>query len=373
MEDEELELASLRRERGRFVKLQDRLNRLQQNLQNSQLIMVPAGSEFVPFEIISVELFKDISYLVALERDTGDIVCQILREGGNWTSHEMRLVLEHVTENSKVLDLGAHIGSFALPCAVLGAQVVAVDGSAKSAALLSLSGRLNKLTNLQVIEGVVWSKAQSLFLQDTGSSGCLSFEPQAHSKSRPVAADTLPNILKSARLTTFDVIKLDIEGAEVDALSQASYLFAGDLNPLVIIESNGYCLNRFGRTVQDLLKCLEGLGLKIYRYDGGELVSVDSNSLQIEVCVDYLAARQLPDYLARVRRCPYFTTEELAVMAYGWTSHFQPEQRAHLARTLLASPAAMREHSAVRAALSRLSADPVLEVREVFSAFRAES
>jgi FkbM family methyltransferase len=72
------------------------------------------------------------------------------------------------------VDLGAHLGTFAIPAAQLGAQVVAVEGSPRNAAVLRAACEQNGLDNIEIVEAVVDSKIGEVEFVDLGPYGTIS-------------------------------------------------------------------------------------------------------------------------------------------------------------------------------------------------------
>jgi FkbM family methyltransferase len=76
--------------------------------------------------------------------------------------------------------------------------------------------------------------------------------------------------LDSLRLPRLDVLKLDIEGAEFDALLGARETLLQYEPKLLLIEAIDENLNRFGRTVEDLTALLASLGYAYEEVGGPE-------------------------------------------------------------------------------------------------------
>jgi hypothetical protein len=83
-----------------------------------------------------------------------------------------------------------------------------------------------------------------------------------------VSVETVDQIVAGAGLTRLDVIKLDIEGSEVDALYGARQTISR-LRPIILLEAEEERLASQGRTKHDLLRVLDELGYELWVFDTG--------------------------------------------------------------------------------------------------------
>ena len=123
-----------------------------------------------------------------------------------------------------VVDAGAHVGIFSLLASARGARVVAIEPDPSNYRVLELNVATNGLGDrIETIHGGLWSEAGS-FVYAKGAdsaSGTLSIE-DAVRDDITVPAVTLDSILEA--FEAVDLLKLDIEGAEVAVLTSSSQL-----------------------------------------------------------------------------------------------------------------------------------------------------
>ena len=118
-----------------------------------------------------------------------------------------------------VIDVGAHRGTFTLPASEKAGLIIAIEPSSENAEYL----RNRNKENVVVIQKAVWneniSKELCLTLRDDMynliSQGCKTHEP--------IEAETLDDIISSLEINHIDFIKMDIEGAELEALEGMKY------------------------------------------------------------------------------------------------------------------------------------------------------
>jgi hypothetical protein len=81
-----------------------------------------------------------------------------------------------------------------------------------------------------------------------------------------VPLETIDALVSRCGLQRLDVVKLDIEGSEVDALEGALTAIAR-FRPLVLLEVEEPRLASQGRTKQELVQAVEAVGYELWVFD----------------------------------------------------------------------------------------------------------
>lgn len=118
------------------------------------------------------------------------------------------------------IDIGSHVGSWALPFAAAGMNVVAFEPNSAIFNCLSTAVDLNALSNLRVINCAVSDKHATARLTAPGIDGGMGSIVRdfgSASINELVAVETIDGY----RHLQPSVIKVDVEGAEVDVLRGA--------------------------------------------------------------------------------------------------------------------------------------------------------
>jgi FkbM family methyltransferase len=126
-----------------------------------------------------------------------------------------------VQPNDVVIDCGANTGAFTRTALDMGASlVVAVEPAPEAIACLrrNLNREINKGL-VKVYPKGVWDKEAILSFYGSGLGATFVGSPIA--TSRKIQVTTIDNIVKELQLNRVDFIKMDIEGAEPQALSGA--------------------------------------------------------------------------------------------------------------------------------------------------------
>lgn len=177
------------------------------------------------------------------------------------------------------LDIGAHIGSVfsAVHAANPSAQIIAIEADPAKAA--SLRGRFPYCQLHECAVGE--AEGEAVFYRSEGGSGYNSLSPrEGHGQSEvTVALRPLDALLPEAQP---DVIKMDIEGAELGALKGGAAL-VGRARPVIMFESMGEGENALGYSPAGLWDWLDGQGYGICTPDR---LAHDAPSLAREAFLD---------------------------------------------------------------------------------------
>ena len=197
-----------------------------------------------------------------------------------WSEHEHTLTphLEALTPpGSVVLDVGAHVGHWALRLARRAARVIAVEANPSTAATLRRHIALNGIENVTVIELAAWDSHTMLRLDDPNhqhDGGSTRTIPEDGHKASPddptVIVPALPLDDSDALAAALDdagrldLVQLDVEGADLHVLRG----LAGTLKryrPALVVE--GHHIYGYYR-LEELHETLAALG---YRAEGKPL------------------------------------------------------------------------------------------------------
>ncbi len=130
----------------------------------------------------------------------------------------------HVTSGDIVLDCGAHIGGFTRVALLSGARLVIAVEPEKANVLAFRRNFAEALRNHKVIliEKGVWDKSGNLplHLSTVGDSHSVGIR-QNSGKDEMIELTTIDELIAGLKLPKLDFIKMDIEGAEINALHGA--------------------------------------------------------------------------------------------------------------------------------------------------------
>jgi len=181
----------------------------------------------------------------------------------NWEPYTSELFKAALKPGLTVLDLGAHYGYFSL----LAAQCVGPDGkvyafepSKANFQILKKNMELNKFSNVIPVNRAVSDTNVSMpffYNQETGVTGSLFPLHKPKESTVPVECVTIDHFLPGR---TIDVIKMDIEGSEPNALKGMAKTLSISKDIVLFVEINPACLSQAGVKPLDFLSQLNDAG-----------------------------------------------------------------------------------------------------------------
>jgi FkbM family methyltransferase len=176
-------------------------------------------------------------------------------------SATLRLFTETVRPGMTVLDIGAHLGHFSLIAAKRGAQVIAFEPNPETLPYLRRNLEANGVTDsVRLVQRAVGAKAGAVTFY-TSSDGEQSSLHAHEAAEGAVTVEMTPVDDETSGLRV-DVIKMDVEGAEVAALEGMRRTLA-EASPemLMLVERNPAALRRAGHEPGALDAALRAQGL----------------------------------------------------------------------------------------------------------------
>ena len=306
--------------------------------------------------------FNKKSFLIYIPVYEKDAITNSIRHGSFEFPSHYGLVEKLIGEGGRILDLGAHYGTFSLRAAAMNYEIIAVEASPINASLMSYSIRKNNYNNIELIRAAVSDMEGSLEFIQAGPYGVVA-NPSMNVPTISVRADTVDGILEKLNCSKVDLVKIDVEGSEVSALQGMSKLIK-NCSPPIILESNGHTLGLFEKSPATLLAMVESYGYHLYLIDGQSLVPTLSRELQYKVCVDYLALKNsVPKILEKWLVEPLTMGDRLARMQDESSPTAHKHARLYTARILCEANNPIKSDPRVDLILRRLRRDPDEEVR----------
>ena len=202
---------------------------------------------------------------VVMELDSRDIVTSTILLHGIWEPEVTRIV-ESLQAGAVFIDVGAHVGYYSLLASTrVGAtgRVVSVEPNPSTAERLRRNIRLSSAVNVVVQELACTDTEKTLrFFQagpyNTGGSS-LSAKTAASAKEVAVRGLPLDAIVKSLDLRRIDLVKIDVEGAELQVLRGMKESLV-KYHPKVVIELIPWILANLGASVHEVSSFLHQTG-----------------------------------------------------------------------------------------------------------------
>jgi FkbM family methyltransferase len=213
-----------------------------------------------------------------------DLINSQLLTFGAHTRNELALLLAFVEAGDVVYDIGAHIGSFAVPLAAAvgpSGRLVAVEANVETydrlLRNLTSHGLLAPNGPAQPLRAVIGGPGKYAAKAAPGNTGAVWFEPDPSLEEGPPALG-LDELYAAQGAGRVDVIKIDIEGMELAALRTAQALLAE--RPLLYMEISAEHLARHGASPAGVEALLRSRGYRFFRNVGERNSSHDGFSLR---------------------------------------------------------------------------------------------
>ena len=188
-----------------------------------------------------------------------------------------RTVLRHLPECSTIIDLGANIGlaSLYLASAYPSARIFAIEPNGENFELLKTNLKdLIQEKRCVPMKAAVWSARRALtvdpqWVSDSYNGFRLLEQPSPQDAADQVQGFTMEEILASSHFEQVDLLKVDIEGAEVE-------LFRNDLGWLGRVRA--IAIEFHGRSRQEcgFDQILSAQGFKICEEDSHTVLAIKS-------------------------------------------------------------------------------------------------
>jgi FkbM family methyltransferase len=209
------------------------------------------------------------------------------------------LALDYLKGRGTFIDVGANIGLAAIPAAVQGSRVIAVELLPENCLCLNLSILQNRLSNLALFPLAAGAEPGLVGFGGTEAWGhVLPFGDGPPAVMLPLdRVVELANLQRSRRFGEFVkpplLIKIDTEGYELAVLKGASQLI-GRFEPTfivecIVVEGRDQESDRHSRTVKTFL---EEQGYHLYLHRERRLVPRRSSDLQEGHVCDFFASRR---------------------------------------------------------------------------------
>ncbi len=216
----------------------------------------------------------------------GDHAIQLIPQGSaaldNWSGlrhkgNEVSFVLNLLDPRMAVFDVGANAGLFAVSAAKTVGEngVFAFEPCSATCDILKRNLQLNGVPGVHTAQIALGDTEGEAVLQINarGKDGLNTLGHASHPDSEVVGQEkvsitTLDEFIKQRGIPRVDVIKADIEGAELMLFRGAKDLLRRADAPLILYESFGFLTRGFGYHPVEILWLLESSGYELFTLDG---------------------------------------------------------------------------------------------------------
>jgi FkbM family methyltransferase len=199
----------------------------------------------------------------------GNELSRVLFLTGNFEPNELTWMSQTLSEGMTMIDIGAHMGMYTMTASKLVGEpgvVVAVEPSTREFQRLSFHVILNGLRNVRSFQLAASNACGEATMKIAWewNSGHNTFgeflDPSVETiREERVLTQTVDTLVAGQRLERVDLIKIDVEGHELQVLTGAVETLAR-FRPSLLIEVFEETLRRQGASVAAVLDFLTGHG-----------------------------------------------------------------------------------------------------------------
>ncbi len=207
-----------------------------------------------------------------LTHERGDDVGRYLREG--WFEFaEQAMWWLYLRPGDNVVDCGAHVGLFTLLASqAVGeyGRVISMEPNPATAALLRKNAEGISARNVSIVQAAGASTSGSITLhagEGRNSAYSSSVADVADAASVDVRAVTIDEVLRERGIDSIAMLKLDVEGAELDAWRGCAESIKCNRIALAMVEFTEANQQAAGLTTVDLIDAWDDDGYRFHRFD----------------------------------------------------------------------------------------------------------
>ena len=209
---------------------------------------------------------------VQMECDLTKLLQRQLYFFGGYEEENCAYWIERAREAQVIFDVGANVGLYSLLAASANpaAEVHAFEPTPEIFSGFTNNIRLNNLTRITANHAAVGRENGSVFLQlctgaDGANEGMNYVDQQRHSSNDyEVRSVTLDQYCLDHGIERIDLLKMDIEGGEYNALMGSERLLRTKAIRCIFLELIEWAANRSGSSTVDIKRHLAEMGYKMF-------------------------------------------------------------------------------------------------------------
>lgn len=219
---------------------------------------------------------------------------------------EMAFAIRYLRPGEHFVDVGANVGTYTVYAStfVPGVRVTAAEPGDDARARLIENIGLNVSAQVNVVGKAVGANP-GVAVFTVGKDALDSFSYDGSDETVEVEVTTLDDL---AGEDAPSLVKIDVEGAELDVFKGGERLLASERPPTLIMEMNGLC-ERFGVAPEAIYEHLRQRGFSFFEYDATSNQLSEFEAIGLPPSSNLIATRDRGDLERRL--VGQWSTEEL--------------------------------------------------------------
>ena len=229
--------------------------------------------------------------------DLTDAMDRILYYRGVHERLETRLCMHLIRPGMTCLDVGANLGYYALLFAQLTngmGDVYAFEPSPEEVERLRRNISLNPFQNIRIHALALTDVTGKIGITERRKGGNTRIAATDGEAVHDIDGMRLDRFVSSEKIASIQLMKIDVEGAEVKFLKGGLDTISR-LTPVMIIELNPRALARFGNRIPDIQELLQNRQYRLYRLSRRGLIKFDGMVKTDHINIVAFPQHRIPD------------------------------------------------------------------------------
>jgi FkbM family methyltransferase len=205
---------------------------------------------------------------------------------GLYEREEIRFFLRNYKHGMTFLDVGANVGLYtalALKASKLKTRILCIEPHAESMHYLSMTVRSNVGNGSHVLLEPVAVGAKTgltyLYSNPENKGDNRIYPDPLLGHQQAVELTTIDKLCEKHAIRSINFVKMDIQGAELEALKGATSVLTSSTDCILMIEFWAYGIRRMNGEPRECLSLLRNVGFNLFKVSGDNLIAVDDDSL----------------------------------------------------------------------------------------------
>ncbi|MDG5767482.1 FkbM family methyltransferase [Balneolales bacterium ANBcel1] len=224
----------------------------------------------------------DLEYIVPLRRSNQVIVCR-LRDWIPWNifihgcyiteSGYESFMLEKASGSEVIMDVGANIGYYSVRFSALtDGNVYSFEPMSYQYSVLKRNLELNRIDNVIPVKRIASNTGgeKRIYYSGSDNTGASSMVKES-GEYEDIQAITIDGFCDEQKITRIDLMKIDVEGHEMDVLRGMSGCLRRQSVRHLFVEISGENLKKSGSSVQELCTFLKASGYHPHSIKTGKI------------------------------------------------------------------------------------------------------
>jgi FkbM family methyltransferase len=204
---------------------------------------------------------------------------------GAYEAGTQKVILDFLPERGTFIDVGANVGALAIPIAKArpNASILCIEADSNIYDFLQKNICRNdcrKVRAISCVAGPADGDIVPFYRAPNEKFGMGSISPQFDAEPTMLQQRSVDSLMIESSIHHVDVVKIDVEGAELGVLRGAQRLLAAERPPVIVFEFVDWAESRIpGQKSGDAQAALVASGYRLFRLEphgmiGAELVSL---------------------------------------------------------------------------------------------------